>query len=321
MNTLQNATLTQSHAIGIDIGGTSLKCGVVNESGEIVFSFLVPLKNAKTEAEIISLIVGAIAQCTKQLNEPIMGVGIGFPGVIDQDIIIGGGDNLPGFDQLPLAEILKKLTGYTIVMDNDANLMGLGELIYGAAKDCSAAVFLTVGTGIGGAIMIDQKLYGGYHNRGAELGHIVVQQNGLACTCGGRGCLEAYASVTALIDYYQSQNKALLEIIDGRYIIEKYLAGETIAIAAMERHFDYLAAGIASFINVFSPQKVVIGGGISEAGQFYIDEITSRTKALALPVTIAQTQIVAASLGNKAGLLGCAANVFQKLKVLNYATK
>jgi glucokinase len=320
MITLNN-TLSQSYAVGIDIGGTSLKCGVVNGLGEILFSFLVPLKNAKTEEEIISLIVNAIQQCAEQLNEPIVGVGIGFPGVIDNDVIIGGGDNLPGFDQLPLGEILKKLTGYNIVIDNDANLMGLGELIYGAAKDCSAVIFLTVGTGIGGAIMIDKKLYGGYNNRGAELGHIVIQQNGLACSCGGRGCLEAYASVTSLIDYYQSQNKSLLEIIDGRYIIEKYLSGEDHAVDAMERHFDYLAAGIVSFVNIFSPQKVVIGGGISEAGQFYIDEISRRTKALAIPVTSAHTQIVAASLGNKAGLLGCGANVFQKFKTFDYATK
>lgn len=323
MITINNTQKSQSFAIGIDIGGTSLKCGVVNELGEIVFSYLVPLKEAKTEKEITSLIVIAIIQCTNQLNEPIVGVGIGFPGVIDNDIIIGGGDNLPNFEQLELGKTLKKLTGYNIVIDNDANLMGLGELIYGAAKDCSDAVFLTVGTGIGGAIMINNKLHGGYNNRGAELGHIVIQQNGLTCSCGGRGCLEAYASVTALVDYYQSLNKSSLEAleeIDGRYIIEKYLSGEVYAIKAMERHFDYLAAGIASFVNVFSPQKVVIGGGISESGQFYIDELIRRTQALAIPVALANSTIVAANLGNKAGLLGCCANVFQKFKALDYAT-
>lgn len=315
-----NSTKTQmskSFAIGIDIGGTSLKCGVVNESGEILFSFLVPLKDAKTKDEIISLIVNAILECADQVNEPIIGVGIGFPGVIDNDVIIGGGDNLPNFKQLELGKTLKKLTGYNIVIDNDANLMGLGELIYGAAKDCSDVVFLTVGTGIGGAIMINKTLYGGYNNRGAELGHIVIQQNGLTCACGGRGCLEAYASVTALIDFYQSLNKNSSEEIDGRYIVEKYLSGEIYAFKAMERHFDYLAAGIASFINVFSPQKIVIGGGISEAGQFYIDKLIHKTQTLAIPVAFANSTIVAANLGNKAGLLGCCANVFQKIKTLN----
>ncbi len=321
MTTLNDSRMATSYAIGIDIGGTSLKCGVVNDLGEIQFSFLVTLKDAKTEQEIITSIANAIKQCTEQLKEPIIGVGIGFPGVIDNDVIIGGGDNLPGFKQSPLGKILKKLTGHNIVIDNDANLMGLGELMYGAAKDCTDAVFLTVGTGIGGAIMINKKLCGGYSNRGAELGHIVIQQNGLPCACGGRGCLETYASVTALINYYQSQNKSSLEEIDGRYIIKKYLAGEAYAIDAMERHFDYLAAGIASFVNVFSPQKVVIGGGISESGQFYVDELTRRTQTLAIPVALANSTIVAANLGNKAGLLGCCANVFQKLKALDYVTK
>ncbi|MCI9845990.1 ROK family protein [Flavobacterium pectinovorum] len=321
MTTLNEPQISKSFAIGIDIGGTSLKCGAVNESGEILFSFIVPLKHATTQDEIITLVAASIQECKEQLNEPIVGVGIGFPGVIENNVIIGGGDNLPGFKQLELGKILKNLTGYNIVIDNDANLMGLGELIYGAAKDCSDAIFITVGTGIGGAVMMDKKLFGGYRNRGTELGHIVIQQNGLNCACGGRGCLEAYASVTALIDFYKSKNKTASGKIDGKYIIKKYRSGEEEAITAMQHHFDYLAAGITSFVNVFSPQKVIIGGGISEAGSFYIDEITQRVKTAAIPVAFSNTKIVAASLGNKAGLLGCCANVFQKLKTLGYATK
>jgi glucokinase len=321
MNTLNNTQISNSYAIGIDIGGTSLKCGVVNELGEILFSFLVSLSEVKTEEEIINLIVSAIAQCTQQLNEPIVGIGIGFPGLIENDVIVGGGVNLPGFEQLPLGKILNDITGYNIVIDNDANLMGLAEVIYGAAKDSDDAIFLTIGTGIGGAIMINKKLFGGYQNRGAELGHTIIQQNGLQCACGGMGCLESYASVTALIKYYKSQNKSAEENIDGKIIIEKYLAGEEYAVITMQHHFDYLAAGIVNYVNIFSPQKVIIGGGISEAGQFYIDELTKRVKKTAIPVSFSNTEIVAATLGNKAGLLGACANVFQKLKTLDYATK
>ncbi|WP_254921048.1 ROK family protein [Flavobacterium sp. ov086] len=306
--------MSKSHAIGIDIGGTSLKCGVVNELGEILFSFIVSLKEAKTEAEIINLMIDAIKQCTDQLKEPIVGIGIGFPGLIEDDVIIGGGVNLPGFEQLPLGKILKDRTGHNIVIDNDANLMGLAELIYGAAKDSTDAVFLTIGTGIGGAIMINKGLYSGFKNRGGELGHTVIQQNGILCNCGGRGCLETYASVTALINYYKTQNTAAEENIDGKTIIEKYLSGEDHAVKTMQHHFDYLAAGIVNFVNIFSPQKVIIGGGISEAGQFYIDELTQRVKTGALPISFAHSKIVAAELGNKAGLLGACANAFQKFK-------
>jgi glucokinase len=321
MNTLNDTQISNSYAIGIDIGGTSLKCGVVNELGEILFSFLVSLSEVKTEEEIINLIVSAITQCTQQLNEPIVGIGIGFPGLIENDVIVGGGVNLPGFEQLPLGKILNDITGYNIVIDNDANLMGLAEVIYGAAKDSDDAIFLTIGTGIGGAIMINKKLFGGYQNRGAELGHTIIQQNGLQCACGGMGCLESYASVTALIKYYKFQNKSAEENIDGKIIIEKYLAGEEYAVITMQHHFDYLAAGIVNYVNIFSPQKVIIGGGISEAGQFYIDELTKRVKKTAIPVSFSNTEIVAATLGNKAGLLGACANVFQKFKTLDYATK
>jgi len=177
MNTLNDIQISNSYAIGIDIGGTSLKCGVVNELGEILFSFLVSLSEVKTEKEIINLIVNAITQCTDQLHEPIVGIGIGFPGLIENDVIVGGGVNLPGFEQLPLGKILNDITGHNIVIDNDANLMGLAEVIYGAAKDSDGAIFLTIGTGIGGAIMINKKLFGGYQNRGAELGHTIIQQN------------------------------------------------------------------------------------------------------------------------------------------------
>ncbi|WP_316823841.1 ROK family protein [Pedobacter miscanthi] len=323
MITLNNTEMYQSYAIGIDVGGSSLKCGVVNHHGEILYSTIISLKNAKTQGAIIALIVEAIQTCAKKFKNPILGVGIGFPGIIYNNKIIAGADNLPGFKQLALGEILQDVTRYNIVMDNDANLMGLGEMTYGAAKDCSDVVFLTVGTGIGGAVMIDSKLYGGFRNRGTELGHIVVQHNGIACACGGKGCLEAYASVTALLNHYQFIHPALSEMenIDGKYIVEKYLAGEEYAVKAMELHFDYLATGIISFINIFSPQKIVIGGGISEAGAFYSREIERRIKTLAVPITSTDSLVVSAKLGNKAGLLGCAAHVFQKFKAFDYAPK
>jgi glucokinase len=321
MATLNNMNIEESYAIGIDVGGSSLKCGVVNHEGEILYSTIISLKNAKTQGAIIALIVEAIQSCAKKFKNPILGVGIGFPGIIYNNKIIAGADNLPGFKQLALGEILQEVTRHNIVMDNDANLMGLGEMTYGAAKECSDVVFLTVGTGIGGAVMIDNKLYGGFRNRGTELGHIIVQHNGAPCACGGKGCLETYASVTALINHYKSIHPNPPEEIDGKYMVERYLAREDYAVTAMEQHFDYLAAGIISFINIFSPQKIVIGGGISESGAFYVREIERRIKTLAVPISSTHALVAAAKLGNKAGLLGCAANVFQKFKAFDYVVK
>lgn len=301
--------MTEQYAIGIDVGGSSLKCGVVNPSGEIIHFFQQPLQAAKTEEEVITLIITAITNCATAVNGAVCGVGIGFPGIVDENIIIGGADNLPGFNHLPLGKILTQKTGYRIWIDNDANLMGYGEMQYGAARESENALFLTVGTGIGGAILINKKIFGGTHNRGAEMGHLIISQGGKLCSCGAQGCFEAYASISALIQDFLDAGGTTAEVT-GKSIVAKYQQGDTAAKVALQKHFDYMAVGISSFINVFSPQKVIIGGGISEAGSFYIDEIKARVKGIAMPEAMQYSDIVAAKLGNKAGLLGCAAKVF-----------
>jgi len=300
-----------NYTIGIDVGGSSLKCGLVEPSGKIIHSFLKPLEGADTEQAVINLITLSIQQCKIVANESVIGVGIGFPGLVDNNVIIGGADNLPGFENLPLGNILKQRTGFNIVIDNDANMMGLGELTFGSCKGCSDIVFLTIGTGIGGAVVIDGKLYGGYKNRGTELGHTILEYNGQPCSCGSRGCFETYASVNALINNYKNISKNEGPMVNGRYILDQYKQGNANAILAMHQHFDYMAVGISGLINIFSPQKVVIGGGISESGIFYIDEIETRVKSMAMPSTITHTTLVPATLGNQAGILGCAAKAFE----------
>ncbi|SMC40038.1 ROK family protein [Pedobacter africanus] len=308
--------MKKSYAIGIDVGGSSLKCGLVNSAGEVIYSFLFPLNNVLTEGEVIAFIHAAIRKCIEQSPEKVLGVGIGFPGIVDNNIVIGGADNLPGFENLDLGSIIAASTHLNVVIDNDANMMGWGELIYGSAGNCSDVVFITVGTGIGGGLIIEGKLYGGYKNRGTELGHITIQHGGAKCSCGASGCFEAYASVAALIEDYAAMHQTDASGITGRMIVENYRANEPQALKAMGKHFDYMAAGVASFINVFSPQKVVIGGGISEAGDFYIEEISKRVMQIAMPGTSQYTRIVAAKLGNQAGLLGCAARVFSNFNHL-----
>lgn len=306
--------MNQPLAIGIDVGGSALKCGLVAEDGSLLRSFSEPLEKNAGEAGIIEQIVSCIKQAEStahSCNGVISGVGIGFPGIVENNIVIGGADNLPGFEDLPLGALLETKTGYNIFLDNDANMMGMGEWIYGAAKGCSDIVFLTVGTGIGGALVINNQLYGGYKNRGTELGHIIIRHEGIPCSCGSRGCFEAYASVTALIDRYQLLVEEAPESADGKYIVEHYWQQDPAAIKALTYHLDHMAAGIAGYINIFSPEMVVIGGGISEAGEFYIRELRERVKNLAMPATSGQTTLMAAALGNKAGVQGCAAKVFR----------
>jgi glucokinase len=306
--------VNQPLAIGIDVGGSALKCGLVAEDGSLLRSFSEPLEKNEGEAGIIEQIVSCITQAESTANSyngVVCGVGIGFPGIVENNIVIGGADNLPGFEDLPLGALLETKTGHNILLDNDANMMGMGEWIYGAAKGCGDIVFLTVGTGIGGALVINNQLYGGYKNRGTELGHIIIRHEGIPCSCGSRGCFEAYASVTALIDRYQLLAEEAPESADGKYIMERYWQKDPAAIKAMNYHLDHMAAGIAGYINIFSPEMIVIGGGISEAGDFYIRALRERVKNLAMPATSGQTTLMAAALGNKAGVQGCAAKVFR----------
>lgn len=303
--------MKELYSIGIDVGGSSLKCGLVNNKGEIIYSFIMPLLNVYTADEVIALINAAIRKCVNHTDHKILGVGLGFPGIVYKNIVIGGADNLPGFVNIAIGDIITASTGLPVVANNDANMMAWGEKTYGAGKNVSDAVFLTIGTGIGGSLILNDELYGGYQNHGTELGHIIINYNGKNCSCGAKGCLEAYASVSALINDYK---ECTGEIANGKKIISAYLKKEPAAVKVLEDHFDYLSAGITGYINVFSPQKLIIGGGISESGEFYINKIKERVASMAMPDTIKNTQILRAELGNKAGLLGCAASVFTNFK-------
>jgi glucokinase len=303
--------LKRSYAIGIDIGGSSLKCGLVDDSGKLLYTFLFPIDQTSTQGEIIALIIAAVRKCAAQAPDKVAGVGIGFPGIIDNNTVIGGADNLPDFIGVELGNIITASTHLNVTLDNDVNMMGMGEQLYGAAVGCTDVVFLTVGTGIGGSLMINGQPYSGYKNRGAEMGHIPINHDGKRCACGALGCLEAYASVKALVSrYIELHGTDYNDEFTGKLIVKNYLAAEPLAVTAMHEHFDYLSSGIAGFVNIFSPQKVVIGGVISEAGNFYIKEIESRVRQKTIPASSKHMHVVAAKLGNQAGLLGCAAKAF-----------
>lgn len=194
--------MKRSYAVGIDIGGSSLKCGVVDDSGKLLYSFLFPIDQTYSQSEIIALIIAAIRKCAANAPAKVTGVGIGFPGIVDNNIIIGGGDNLPDFIGVELGNIITASTHLSVIIDNDVNMMGIGEQLYGAAVGCTDVIFLTVGTGIGGSLIINGQLYGGFQNRGAEMGHIIINHEGKRCACGALGCLEAYASVKTLMNRY-----------------------------------------------------------------------------------------------------------------------
>lgn len=312
------------YAIGVDVGGTSIKYGLVDSLGLSLHESLRPTRAGDSTTDVleaIKLAVQELIDFASVNNLSIEGIGIGVPAIVDNGIIIGASGNLREINTMNLGSIIAEIFKYPVWIDNDANLMGLAEVRFGGARTITDAVFLTVGTGIGGALILNGKLFGGYRNRGTELGHICIETNGPSCTCGGRGCLEALASSRALISSYKElldESLAARIHIDGKYIVARYLVNEKEAVLAMTRHFNYLAAGIVGFINIFSPQKVIIGGGISESGDFYLEQIRKRVGMLVMKETAEFTLIEAAMLGNKAGFLGAAAMALENSAVRSY---
>lgn len=312
-------------AVGVDIGGTFINYALVSEIGDVLFQDKFPMGKNATREVILSILHTSILNTLKKaekLDKPVSGIGIGTPGIVYNGVVLGGADNLTGWKNIYLGSIFSKAFKLPVFVDNDANVMGLGEVTFGAARGSSDVVFITIGTGIDGAIIVNGKLYGGYRNRGGKLGHFTIDLNGTLCSCGGRGCLETYASTPALIKQYVAKTGKKETEVDGFYLIEKYLEEEAAAVQCMNDHARYLGQGIASLINIFAPQKVVVGGGISEAGRFYTGLIRNAAFEYAMPDCASNTEIVGAGLKNLAGSLGAASLVFSQLdelKSLKYA--
>lgn len=312
--------MKKEYAIGIDLGGTSVKYALIDNEGVFHFQGKLPsMADVSAEAVVGQLIaaVNEVKGVAEKEGYKIEGIGIGTPGIVDSTnrIVLGGAENIKGWENLPLANRIEAETGLPALLGNDANLMGLGETMHGAGRGATHVVFLTVGTGIGGAVVIDGKLFNGFANRGTELGHVPLIANGEPCACGSVGCLEHYASTSALVRRF-SQQIAEAGIsypndeINGELIVRLYKQGDKIATESLEEHCDFLGHGIAGFINIFSPQRIVIGGGLSEAGDFYIQKVSEKAFRYSIPDCAVNTQIMAASLGNKAGSLGAASLFF-----------
>ena len=314
------------YAIGIDLGGTSIKYALVDKAGNSFFEGKLPSFASVSAAKVMEQLIKAATllkdEAAKQ-NWTVLGIGLGTPGIVDETnrIVLGGAENIVGWENIDVASLMEKQMSLPVVVGNDANLMGLGETKYGAGRGCTHVVFLTIGTGIGGAVIIDGKLFNGYANRGTELGHVPLIANGERCACGAIGCLEHYASTAALTRRFSAlakeQNLSFDTEINGELIVRLYHENFPLAVECMNEHFYYLGRGIAGFINIFSPQKIVIGGGLSEAGDFYIQKVSEKARSYAIPDCAVNTQIIAAALGNKAGSIGAASLVFTQLSAPN----
>lgn len=296
------------YAIGIDLGGTSIKYALVDKAGNSFFEGKLPSFASVSTAKVMEQLIKAATllkdEAAKQ-NWIVLGIGLGTPGIVDETnrIVLGGAENIVGWENIDVASFMEKQMNLLVVVGNDANLMGLGETKYGAGRGCTHVVFLTVGTGIGGAVIIDGKLFNGYANRGTELGHVPLIANGEGCACGAIGCLEHYASAAALTRRFSAlakeQNLSFDTEINGELIVRLYHENFPLAVECMNEHFYYLGRGIAGFVNIFSPQRIVIGGGVAESGSFYLEKIRAVVKKHVRADCTLNTKIVAAELAIK----------------------
>ncbi len=290
-----------------DVGGTFIKYGVVNENGDILLDGKLPTPKDNCGKAIPEEIIKRIVKFNKNFN--ISGVGISTAGQVNHEngSIIFATNNLPKYTGTQLSGLIKDRTGLTCSVENDVNAAALGEMWKGAARGIKNFVCMTLGTGIGGAIVIDGKLLRGVGGSAGELGHMITNFHGEPCTCGMQGCYERYASTLALVrSYIREKSKAgeSLSDISGEELMKRVYAGEHNAIYAYNSFLEQIVTGIASLTHILDPGLFIIGGGMSNEGKPFFDEINRRLQSAVMPSFAKYTRVVQAELKNGAGLLG-----------------
>lgn len=310
------------YRLGIDLGGTNIVAGVVDSDYRVISKARCKTSTprpARQIAEDMARVAEQAARAARITLDDIDGFGIGTPGSVDADTGTVIYANNLGFYDVPLGDIMQELTGKTFFLANDADSAAYGEFIAGAGKGTENFVMITLGTGVGGGVIIDGKIRSGFNGAGGELGHTVIQMNGEACTCGRNGCFEAYASATALIrqtkqmmtKYPDSLMWELcgddINAVNGLTSFDAMRKGDRAAKTVVDEYIGYLAAGTANIINIFQPEVFCIGGGVSKEGDTIIKPLKEIIDGENYARFIEKkTDIRTAQLGNDAGIIGAA---------------
>ncbi len=307
--------------IGIDLGGTNIKVGVVDENYNIVGKSNIKTNLPRPSEEIAESIAEGVRLACADAGisaSDVNSIGIGTPGVANRNTgVVLYSCNL-GFNNFELGKVLGEKLGTQIFVENDANAAAFGEVVNGAGKGYKNVVVVTLGTGVGGGIIIDGKIYTGFNFCGGELGHTVIEYNGRQCGCGRKGCFEAYSSATALINMTKEAMEAnpdsemwkiagSLENVDGKTAFDGMRAGDKAAVGVVDMYINYLGCGLVNIVNTFQPELLLIGGGICKEGENLtkpLNEYIERESYCIDPNR--STKLDIAKLGNDAGIIGAA---------------
>lgn len=307
--------------VGIDLGGTNIVAGVVDENYNIIAKASTKTNCPRPEKEIANDMARMALQAVKNANltiDQIEWIGVGTPGIANSATGIIEYSNNLGFKNTPMVKYIQETINKPVFIENDANAAAYGEFVAGAAKGAENAVCITLGTGVGGGIIINGKIYSGSNFAGAEIGHTVIEVDGPQCSCGRKGCFEVFSSATGLIrmskeamsEHPESLMNKMAEEkgkVTARTSFDAMRAGDSAAKEVVEKYIKYLAAGITNTINIFQPDILCIGGGVCNEG----DPLLLPVKALVKQEVYTRnseknTEIVIAKLGNDAGIIGAA---------------
>lgn len=308
------------HVIGIDLGGTNMRVGLITPQGAIVERASGPTDAASSSGEAI---IGRLADLVRTVitdgglePQAVCGIGLGIPGPLDpQNGGVKDSPNLGQLDGLPIVARLGAATGLPVLIENDANAAAWGEYWMGAGQGCRSMVMATLGTGIGGGIILDGQLLRGIDHTAAELGHLIVVDGGRPCACGSHGCIEAYASADSTVRRFREEVKrgggsTLADVpkkaLTCAQIFQAAREGDLLALNVVQETGRMLGMMTASIANLLNPERMIFGGGMINAGDMLFDAIKRELKRRAFPVPAARLEVLPAALGGDAGLIGAA---------------
>jgi len=305
--------------LGVDLGGTNIAVGLVNEEGKILHKESIPTRAERSDVEVVKSIADLCKKVIEDTNSNPEWIGIGAPGSMDSKNGVIIYSNNINMNNTPVRKIIQETVDLPVYLGNDADCAALGEAYGGATKGVDNSIMITLGTGVGGGIIIDKHIYSGFNFCAGELGHMVIAVDGEPCTCGRKGCWEAYSSATALIrmtrEEAQKDPEGMLyksvdgdlDKINGKTAWDCMFAGDKGGKNVIDLYLKYLAEGISNIINIFQPEVLVIGGGVSNQKENLINPLNKlieerRYSREGIPQTIVKT----AELGNDAGIIGAA---------------
>jgi glucokinase len=323
--------LTDSDLVcAVDLGGTNLRAANIDRAGQIHERVRAPTPGSKPAADVVSVIAAAVRECEAKGSKrgaENLAVSVVVPGSVHVETgAVFNAPNIPSLQGYELAPALKTALGRPVLLENDANAAALGEMWRGAARSCQTIICLTLGTGVGGGIILDGKLWRGADGTAGEIGHTSVAPfGGVRCKCGNIGCLEVYASATAIVRMTREElgehPSSLLQSISANQltaekVFRTAIAGDKLALDVFRRVGVYLGITLANLINIFNPEMIVIGGGVSAAWEMFAQHALTEVTRRAFPVPAKRCQIVRAERGDDAGLIGAAWLAFDRERVL-----